>query len=398
MPLKISKNIDIRPQKIGRNDPCPCDSGKKYKKCCLDKEEKYLPSEHKGQVSRIVDWVMEQSFFENLLTKKIKEIFQKNNIREDEINGLIEALIFEEKINNQTIIEYFIKEAPLSDQERQMYQTWKEKSFFSFFEIIDVNIGKSLRLKNLVDGKIYLVFEKMGTYQINKGMIIPNRLIPLEEFWMMGGGLQAVMPDKEESNYILKRIFKIKPYQISELEFIEIFYGKEPEEEIESKIKNLSHNQAKEQLAELMKKKNIPYQISDFEKMILSKKGPNQDKIAREFYRHTSSGEELENWLAILYQYLKTHPKFQDKIIAPGAKEEFLVNQLLFEVQGQNLDKYPITKANKIMDEFSQKWLDTQQEELNGKTPRMVIMEERKAKGNFDKEFAYQFSFTRLEP
>jgi tetratricopeptide (TPR) repeat protein len=26
--------------KIGRNDPCPCGSGKKYKKCCLDKEDK----------------------------------------------------------------------------------------------------------------------------------------------------------------------------------------------------------------------------------------------------------------------------------------------------------------------------------------------------------------------
>ncbi|MEQ1784803.1 MAG: SEC-C metal-binding domain-containing protein, partial [Hyphomonadaceae bacterium] len=24
-----------RPTKIGRNDPCPCGSGKKYKKCCL---------------------------------------------------------------------------------------------------------------------------------------------------------------------------------------------------------------------------------------------------------------------------------------------------------------------------------------------------------------------------
>jgi Mlc titration factor MtfA (ptsG expression regulator) len=23
-----------RPDKIGRNDPCPCGSGKKYKKCC----------------------------------------------------------------------------------------------------------------------------------------------------------------------------------------------------------------------------------------------------------------------------------------------------------------------------------------------------------------------------
>ena len=24
--------------KVGRNDPCPCGSGKKYKKCCLAKE------------------------------------------------------------------------------------------------------------------------------------------------------------------------------------------------------------------------------------------------------------------------------------------------------------------------------------------------------------------------
>ena len=25
-------------EKVGRNDPCPCGSGKKYKKCCLGKE------------------------------------------------------------------------------------------------------------------------------------------------------------------------------------------------------------------------------------------------------------------------------------------------------------------------------------------------------------------------
>jgi uncharacterized protein YecA (UPF0149 family) len=26
--------IVVKPKKIGRNDPCPCGSGKKYKKCC----------------------------------------------------------------------------------------------------------------------------------------------------------------------------------------------------------------------------------------------------------------------------------------------------------------------------------------------------------------------------
>jgi preprotein translocase subunit SecA len=32
--------IDMKTRKkIGRNDPCPCGSGKKYKKCCLGKDE-----------------------------------------------------------------------------------------------------------------------------------------------------------------------------------------------------------------------------------------------------------------------------------------------------------------------------------------------------------------------
>jgi hypothetical protein len=28
----------VKEAKIGRNDPCPCGSGKKYKKCCLDQQ------------------------------------------------------------------------------------------------------------------------------------------------------------------------------------------------------------------------------------------------------------------------------------------------------------------------------------------------------------------------
>jgi len=28
----------LKPEKIGRNDPCPCGSGKKYKKCCMKKD------------------------------------------------------------------------------------------------------------------------------------------------------------------------------------------------------------------------------------------------------------------------------------------------------------------------------------------------------------------------
>lgn len=44
--LKRGTYVEVRTEpKIGRNSPCPCGSGKKYKKCCLlkiNKDEKKI--------------------------------------------------------------------------------------------------------------------------------------------------------------------------------------------------------------------------------------------------------------------------------------------------------------------------------------------------------------------
>lgn len=39
--------------KIGRNDPCPCESGKKYKKCCYGEAFQYVTA-HDRQITRRV--------------------------------------------------------------------------------------------------------------------------------------------------------------------------------------------------------------------------------------------------------------------------------------------------------------------------------------------------------
>jgi len=39
---KLDKSTSQRHKKVGRNDPCPCGSGKKYKKCCLNKKKGYI--------------------------------------------------------------------------------------------------------------------------------------------------------------------------------------------------------------------------------------------------------------------------------------------------------------------------------------------------------------------
>jgi hypothetical protein len=38
--------------KIGRNDPCPCGSGKKYKRCCYERNDS-IPSEVPSQFERL---------------------------------------------------------------------------------------------------------------------------------------------------------------------------------------------------------------------------------------------------------------------------------------------------------------------------------------------------------
>jgi len=39
-------------QKVGRNDPCPCGSGKKYKKCCYGKETRETDESHSASLGR----------------------------------------------------------------------------------------------------------------------------------------------------------------------------------------------------------------------------------------------------------------------------------------------------------------------------------------------------------
>jgi hypothetical protein len=54
----------VRKPKVGRNDPCPCGSGKKYKKCCLDADEAARPrvAEANGDPPHVGNGVSDDPF------------------------------------------------------------------------------------------------------------------------------------------------------------------------------------------------------------------------------------------------------------------------------------------------------------------------------------------------
>jgi hypothetical protein len=52
--------------KIGRNDPCPCGSGRKYKNCCLEDQGSGLPPEGPAGVFAEIRQAMQGRQFTSL--------------------------------------------------------------------------------------------------------------------------------------------------------------------------------------------------------------------------------------------------------------------------------------------------------------------------------------------
>ncbi len=69
------------PMKIGRNQPCPCGSGKKYKKCCKDKTQEAR-----------MDAGSRTSGFEREMAIKVAEHSRKERLREEEF-GKVRPII-----------------------------------------------------------------------------------------------------------------------------------------------------------------------------------------------------------------------------------------------------------------------------------------------------------------
>lgn len=131
----VDEQYDKLINKVGRNEPCPCGSGKKYKKCCLINDEKFLPYQYfindslrkypKRKVDNtrydIYDFYKEEYIeIDELLYKALKEkriphFIERDLKKEDKINfGYLEEAYPKikeviSKNNFKTIEEYDIE-------------------------------------------------------------------------------------------------------------------------------------------------------------------------------------------------------------------------------------------------------------------------------------------------
>lgn len=130
-------------EKTGRNDPCPCGSGKKYKKCCLPLEQGIGSGKHIEDILQYTSkWILDIDWLKDDFEAMKHEYIGKNVISDDLYCCLLDAFMFDFILpkKRMTPFHYFLYNANLSPRFKEIYMDFTRNTL-TFFEVIDIDIN-----------------------------------------------------------------------------------------------------------------------------------------------------------------------------------------------------------------------------------------------------------------
>ncbi len=383
--------------KIGRNDPCPCGSGKKYKKCCLDKDDFERREEMKADLAPVLKWVYQNGELTKPFNSFVEKYFPDKSVIADELEfGMLqEAFIFEHKTvpYGKTPFEIYLEKAKILPSDREAYEKLLDNTF-SAFEILEVEIDKGLKLYDVMNDKTYYVKEKKGTHGAVVGSLVTCRIAKVDDsFRIIGPGCHVW---SSETVYELKRVVNLKMgcKKISAFDILNIVLKKDLPETLDE-IKNA--------LKKKLKSLGIEINLNELDKKVNEATTP--DKAFPEILNFGfPSNKDFEETVELINRLWNSYPRKEFNRETPeersdyGPKESMLLHSLFEEGTAKiNPYDYPSEKeAERAFEEFKQKWLYKPQKELDGKTPVGVILEERAVLGNPRKDVSISLQIRKV--
>jgi hypothetical protein len=201
-------------KKPGRNDPCPCGSGKKYKQCCLKTEEAQATraaNDRSEAVPRAIHWLMSmhgraarealaEGFFGSLdddeyemLQDQHAEVFPGIMVNAMEWLLAEGSLIL--KGRERRVAELLLgRGGPLFSAEQRQWLELLTSTPLGLYEVIDVVPGESLRLRDLLfpEQAPVLVREKSGSREVVKFDLMAARLLPVGDHHELSGAVYSI--------------------------------------------------------------------------------------------------------------------------------------------------------------------------------------------------------------
>jgi hypothetical protein len=204
--VKMNFSYLIKKQKYGRNDPCPCGSGKKYKKCCLihDDLADGLVAEWKKIDSSVINKGMRLIENNNVLDTKLLIEHYWGEKRLDSIRekGVVEGaaeLEFNEWLMNDYykmgedvpfVLSRLLTGETLTDQEKNVIEA-RIKAPLTVWLITYIVKGRGALIRDIFDHQEIFVHDKLFSESAKDGYLVCSRAFNVGGYNLLSGAYQA---------------------------------------------------------------------------------------------------------------------------------------------------------------------------------------------------------------
>jgi hypothetical protein len=211
---ELEEELDLEPPvRPGRNDPCWCGSGKKYKKCHLSadeeadrlereaEEEGEPPADLHALVIRKVLKASSEWHKESDLRRAKRYYFDEDGMvdaTEDELGGFLHWLMhdFRDAATRQTAIENYLRTRgnTIPPAERELLESLRD-SHFGLFEVERIEPGSGVHVHDLFAGDRMFVHDISMSNSIHRWDCLLARVQFLEGRWLFTGNGDGVPRD-----------------------------------------------------------------------------------------------------------------------------------------------------------------------------------------------------------
>jgi hypothetical protein len=198
-------------KKLGRNDPCPCGSGKKYKHCCLSAEANQVANDRSEAVPRAIEWLMtkygesvrealDDGFFGSLDDDEYDLLPDEGDdartaIMINAMEWLLADGFMTIKGEEHRVADLLLgRGGPLFSVEQRQWFELLTAMPLRLYEIVEVRPGECMTLKDLLlppECESFLVQEKSGTQQANRYDLLAARILPVDDHFELSGAVYS---------------------------------------------------------------------------------------------------------------------------------------------------------------------------------------------------------------
>ena len=174
--------------KIGRNSPCPCGSGRKYKKCCLGTHGRsagFAQLEWRSALEKLERFAEAREWEEDH-EEAFDELWGACSVPEDEELGVVFDDVYDYFLffdwpclsGDGLVVDSFLQSGPACSTGELNFLAQARESTLQLYEVTEVQPGAGLTLREVLGGKEVRVHERTASRTLHRWDLLAARVFP----------------------------------------------------------------------------------------------------------------------------------------------------------------------------------------------------------------------------